>query len=321
MTVTPPVTLSWSYSVPTVVPFSSTLKFDPLLKVMSPVLRMPGLAPGETFEPLAATVFPVTVPVPLSVWPLTSTSVLPVKPVTSRIVLACTSIVVELARLFVNAPDSANVPPLTVVEPLNVFAPDSVVVPPVLCVRPLVPARIALTEPLCVWIVFVLVSVPPEPVMLPLVSVSVFTVSLLPTMANVEPLTFSFVLLLIRSVPPSVNVPPSSSTVCVPALSPVASIVIAPVALRNWLLLLADVFVLRLVAPICTGKALVPIAPALTSDVFAAPPMSVAPVVFVAASTMPPVPAVIVTFPVFPFSAVPVPAPLSRTILPAPSVA
>jgi len=90
-----------------------------------------------------------------------------VRPLTFRIALACTSIVVELAMLLVNAPDSDSVPPLTVVEPLNVFARDSVVVPLVLCVRPFAPARIALTEPLLVWIVLYWSVVPPVPVMLP----------------------------------------------------------------------------------------------------------------------------------------------------------
>ena len=84
------------------------------------------------------------------------------------------------------------------------------------------------------------------------------------------------------------------------------------------MLLLVELFVLRLVAPIWTGRIAVPIAPALTSEVVAALTISVAAVVFVEASTMPPVPAVSETFPELPLSADPLPAELSRTILPAP---
>ena len=66
-------------------PLSSTLKVEPLLNVISPVFRMPGLAPGATIEPLAAAVLPVTVPCPLSVWPFARTNVPLVSPVTSNI--------------------------------------------------------------------------------------------------------------------------------------------------------------------------------------------------------------------------------------------
>ena len=80
---------------------------------------------------------------------------------------------------------------------------------------------------------FVLVSVPPVPVTLPLVRVSVSTVSLFGPIANVAPLTFNFVLSLIRLLPPRENVPLSNRTVFEGALRPVASIVAVPVALRN----------------------------------------------------------------------------------------
>ena len=80
---------------------------------------------------------------------------------------------------------------------------------------------------------FVLVSVPPLPVTLPLVSVSVSMVSLLDPIANVAPLTFIFVLSLMRLLPPRENVPASNRTVFDGVLRPVALIVAVPVALRN----------------------------------------------------------------------------------------
>ena len=78
-----------------------------------------------------------------------------------------------------------------------------------------------------------LVRLPPEPVMLPDLSVTVDTVSLNPPIANVPPLTVSFVASAMRFDPPSDTVPPTSVTFPVPAETPVASIVTAPVARRN----------------------------------------------------------------------------------------
>ena len=127
------------------------------------------------------------------------------------------------------------------------------------------------TVPLCVWIVFVLVSTPVVPVMLPLVSVTVATVSLEVPMANVAPLTLSLVVSLMRLLPPSVNVPPSSSTVPVPAFKPVASMVTEPVAAKNWLAL-PDVVASRLLPETANGLPLepMPVEPAL-SEMIPAP--------------------------------------------------
>ena len=86
------------------------------------------------------------------------------------------------------------------------------------------------------------VKVPDVPVLLvttpELEPPSALIVSLKPFKSNVPPLSASEVLSLIRWVPPSLNVPASSSIVPLPVLSPVASIVIAvELLLRNWLLL------------------------------------------------------------------------------------
>ena len=68
--VTPPVTLTWSYCVPAVVPLISTVSVLPAVSVSVPVLRIPGEAPGAIVPPLlTVTVLPI-VPVPPSVPPL-----------------------------------------------------------------------------------------------------------------------------------------------------------------------------------------------------------------------------------------------------------
>ncbi len=145
--------------------------------------------------------------------------------------------------------------------------------------------------------VFVLVSVPPLPVTLPLVSVSVLTVSLLPPMANVAPFTSRFVLSSIRSVPPSVKVPaPLSSMVPVPAFNPVVSIVMDPAVLKNWLPF-PEVVVLRFVpettialplAPMPPDPALSRIVPAPTMMSVVAVPEVIAPMPLVVSVMLPP---------------------------------
>src|SRR4051794_17208380 len=53
VTSTAPVTFTWSYPVPAVVPTSSTFRFDPAARVRLPVPRTPGLDPGLTVPPPA----------------------------------------------------------------------------------------------------------------------------------------------------------------------------------------------------------------------------------------------------------------------------
>ena len=94
--VTPPVTLTWSYCVPTVVPLISTASVLPDVRVSAPVLRIPGEIPGAIVPPLfTVTVLP-TVPVPPSVPPL----------------FTVTGEAIEPGLL------TSNVPALTVVAPL-----------------------------------------------------------------------------------------------------------------------------------------------------------------------------------------------------------
>ena len=76
----------------------------------------------------------------------------------------------------------------------------------------------------------------------------------------------------------------------VPAFRLVAVTLVS--ALRYWLLLLAEVLVVRFVEDSCRGLLLLPRAPALVSAREVALPMSAMPVVLVLCSTMPPVPAV-----------------------------
>ena len=62
--VTVPVTSTWSYWVPTVAPFSSTLKVPPDATLKSPVLSTPGLLPGAIVPLFAMLTVPLTVPLP-----------------------------------------------------------------------------------------------------------------------------------------------------------------------------------------------------------------------------------------------------------------
>ncbi len=59
------------------VPLISTSKFEPLLKVTLPVLRMLELVPGATVPPLATLTIPPTVPVPPKVPVLLTLTALP----------------------------------------------------------------------------------------------------------------------------------------------------------------------------------------------------------------------------------------------------
>jgi len=115
--------------------------------------------------------------------------------------------------------------------------------------------------------------------------------------ANVAPLTFSRVLTLILSLPPSVKVPSSSSTVPEPADSPVVSMVMEPEADRNWLPLPEPVLVSRFVPDTTSGlpPAPMPPEPAVSEMVPAAAVMStaaspdwIAPVPLVVSVTLPP---------------------------------
>ena len=98
LSVTEPVTLSWSYCGVGVrlVPFNSTLKFEPLDSVTLPVLRMPGLVPGETVPPLTTLTEPGADPVPPKV----------------PLLLTLTALLEEIA------PFTLSCPPLTVVAPV-----------------------------------------------------------------------------------------------------------------------------------------------------------------------------------------------------------
>ena len=71
---TAPLTTTWSYPVPAVVPAIWTAKCAPEVKVRSPVWMVPGLLPGASVPPARITTAPV-VPWPPSVAPLcTSTA-------------------------------------------------------------------------------------------------------------------------------------------------------------------------------------------------------------------------------------------------------
>src|SRR4051812_23133442 len=48
---TSPLTFTWSYCAPTVVPLSSMFNVEPADRLNIPVLMIPGLLPGETVEP------------------------------------------------------------------------------------------------------------------------------------------------------------------------------------------------------------------------------------------------------------------------------
>ena len=67
---TPPVTLTWSYCAPAVVPLISTFSVLPARSVSVRVLRIPGEAPGASVPPLLTVTVLAMVPVPPSVPPL-----------------------------------------------------------------------------------------------------------------------------------------------------------------------------------------------------------------------------------------------------------
>ena len=78
-------------------------------------VSVPMEAPGEMVPPLLVSTLPLSVPLPLRVWPLTGVNVGVDSPETSTNAPDLMSIV-ALARE--PEPMSANVPPLTVVEPV-----------------------------------------------------------------------------------------------------------------------------------------------------------------------------------------------------------
>ena len=93
---TVPVTFSWSYRVPTVAPFTSAVKVEPLVKVTLPEFKIAGLFPGARKPPLATLTVPFTVPEPPSV-----------------AVLLTDTALAEFVEPFTN-----NVPAATVVAPV-----------------------------------------------------------------------------------------------------------------------------------------------------------------------------------------------------------